>query len=173
MSAKSKSRLKSLVATWRSFPPKFYLLIAFIFFISPLSIGIGSSEPTFTAVNKTGKFLHMFINSDPVLYVAPKQSASATSSSTTFDVKVFYAPGQGDSGMVVSRTFEVAYYPPPTNSAGCHSSSEEGGDYGCDCSTTTGPASYGSEVWEITPDTMLVPEPPDTTLVPKPPDQEG
>ena len=161
MSGKSsKSRLRSLVATVRSLPPKFYLLIAFIFFISPLSIGIGASEPTFTAVNKTGKFLHMFINGDPVLYLAPQHSASATSGGTTFDVKVFYAPGQGDSGVVVSRTFKVAYYPPPTNSAGCHSSSEEHGDYGCDCSTTTGPASYGSEAWEITADTMLVPEAP-------------
>lgn len=140
--------------TKRRHPLQFYLLIAFIFFISPLSISFGDSEARITVKNKTDHFLHIYIDGAPYLYVAPKRSITKEAATTTFDVTAFYAPGQGVSG-TIDRYFPVPDYNPASSTSGCR---DEGPNSGCECSQTTTPAEYGSVTWEITADTMTVVE---------------
>jgi len=150
----NQGRLKSLVTALKAYPLKFYLLVAFLFFIIPLNISLGEDQATLTVINKTEHFMHMYVNGAPHLYVAPLHKVRVASGSLTFTVTAFYAPGQGVSG-AIDRTFEAAYSPPPTTSSGCWNESE-GSNAGCTCSEATGPAQYGDVVWEVTADTMLV-----------------
>jgi hypothetical protein len=138
-------------------PLKYYLLLAFIFFMSPLSISFGDSQATFSVLNKTGYFLHVYINGEPYLYLAPMRRATLQSATITFDVTAFYAPGQGVSG-VIDRIFDAPYTAPSTHSSGCKDDSDNNSNLGCECSKSTTPADYGSVIWEVTADTMAVAE---------------
>jgi hypothetical protein len=154
MARKETSRFKMLFKTLREIPFKHYLLMGFILFMSPLTISYGDSQASLQVTNKTGYFLHVYINGEPHLYLAPKHSATGSATSTTLNVTVFYAPGQGVSG-IIDRTFEAPYTPATTSSSGC-SDSDNGTS--CECSKSTTPAQYGKVMWTVTADTMLVNE---------------
>jgi hypothetical protein len=145
--------VRFLVPKMRGVPLKHYLLIGFILFITPLTVSYGDSEASLTVLNETDYFLHVYINGEPHLYLAPNHSSTASFATVTFTVTAFYAPGQGVSGDI-KRTFE-APYTPGSSTSGC---SENDSSVGCECDKTTTPAEYGRVVWEITADTMLVDE---------------
>jgi hypothetical protein len=155
MITKAKRKTRSLIDTLKACSLRRYLLIGFILFMTPLTISYGGSKAGFTVKNKTDYYLHVYVNGEPHLYLAPMRSASASSTSTTFSVTAFYAPGQGVSG-IIDRSFEADYTPSSSSSSGCNDSS----DYGpsCECEKSTTPADYGSITWDITADTMLVAE---------------
>jgi len=145
--------LEVSVRAKKSYPLQFYLLIAFIFFISPLSISFGDTEARVTVVNKTDKYLHVFIDGAPHLYVAPGRSASKEAAKTDFSVSAFYAPGQGITASV-DTTITITDYTPSSTTTGCDDNDND--NSGCDCNQTTTPADYGSETYEITTDLMTV-----------------
>jgi hypothetical protein len=149
-----KLRFNSFVKTLRSFPLKFYLLVGFLFFMIPLSVSYGDSQGRVTVLNKTDHFLHVYIDGEPHLYVEPRHRVSKEGAKTTFDVTVFYAPGQGVSG-VIDTILEVSYSPPPTTGSGCWDKSGDR-NAGCQCSETTGPADYGASKLEVA-DSLMVP----------------
>lgn len=150
----SKLKFDSLLQTLRGFPLKFYLLIGFLFFIIPLSVSYGDGQGSVAVINKTDYFLHVYIDGEPHLYVAPMHRASREAAKTSFDVTAFYAPGQGVSG-IIDTTLEVSYTPPTTRSSGCWDNSGDR-DAGCECSETTGPAQYGYDQLEVV-DSLMKP----------------
>ena len=85
---------KARAGTKRSHPLQFYLLLGFIFFLSPLSISFGDNKAKMTVKNKTAHFLHVYVDGAPYLYLAPNRSITREAAVTTFEVTAFYAPGR-------------------------------------------------------------------------------
>jgi hypothetical protein len=133
--------LKVLFSRW-----KFILLIMVLMF--PLKLSIGNSNSKLTVMNKTEQYLHIFIEGAPYLYISPNRSVTAESGGfVTFTVTAFYSPGQNIKGSI---TRDITVEPLSPGSAGCDYDRGEG----CDCTTT--PAVGGSEIWEITADSLQV-----------------
>lgn len=74
----------------------FVLLLAVL--LIPPTVSIGSDGVSVRLVNQTRYYLHIIIDNQPFLYIAPGGSASHQSSDLSAGVKVFYSPGQGVSG---------------------------------------------------------------------------
>ena len=129
--------------------PRWWYVLLFVFLILPLTITFGEDEAKMTVVNKTGHFLHVIMNGDAFLYVAPERSvtyAAESGSDLHMLVDVFYSPGQ-EVSEETQRSFVVR--PAQRASSGCDWDS----DGGWDCSSS--PAIGGLMVWEVTHDTLL------------------
>lgn len=144
-------RIARTYGALRTLPPKFYLLLGYLVFMLPLSVSFGDDKASLQVINRTAYFVHLIVNGEAILYIGPGNTATRDSETSTFDVKAFYAPGQGVSGRA-DRVLEAPYYP---GSVGCEESSRGG----CEC--VTNPSDYGSVTWEITHDTLTV-DPGDT-----------
>jgi hypothetical protein len=119
----------------------------FIFLILQLAVSLGVDKAKLTVTNGTDHYLHVIVDGESSLYVSPGRGTTFQSDGPTdFVVNVFYSPGQGISGQA-TRTIRVL--PFQAHSSGCGLSS---GSRGFHCSTE--PASGGSVVWEITPDSL-------------------
>jgi hypothetical protein len=73
-------------------------VLLFMVLLIPPTVSIGSDGVSVRLVNQTGYYLHIIIDNQPFLYIAPGGSASHQSSALSAGVKVFYSPGQGVSG---------------------------------------------------------------------------
>lgn len=69
-----------------------------VLFASGYVVSVGDGNVTVTIHNGTRHYLHVLINNQPYLYVAPGGSALTETGLTTVFVEVFYSPGQGISG---------------------------------------------------------------------------
>lgn len=148
MSGSMRDRAMAAKKTIAALPRRFYVLVAVLFFILPLNVTYGDEDrATIQIINATEHYLHVIINGQSFLYIAPRNRVFHDSEETSkFDVRVLYAPGQGVTGNV-DRTLEAPYRPAST---GC----EETSSGGCEC--VTNPPDYGSVIWEVTADTLAV-----------------
>jgi len=113
----------------------------------PLAISYSDDTGHLFIVNETAHYLHLIVEGQPYLYVAPgREIVHEFEPQSQLFARVFYSPGQNMTGDI-TRTLEVPYAPSET---GCAYSSSGGWD----CSTT--PSRSGDFPWKITPDTMLV-----------------
>lgn len=132
--------------TARAIFPGWKTVLFFIFLILPLAVSLGGDKAKLTVTNGTDHYLHVIADGESSLYVSPGRGTTFQSDGPTdFVVNVFYSPGQGISGHA-TRTIRVVPFQPA--SSGCGLS----GSRGFHCSTE--PASGGSVVWEITPDSL-------------------
>lgn len=125
------------------------LLLLVLLAINIVTVVIASDGSSVTVTNRTEHYLHVFIDNQPFLYVAPNHSVTyATETTYSMLVRAVYAPGQGISGSVVD-TVAIPYRP---------------GQQGCTCDEnelfgecTYTPPSGGDTYFEIQP-ADLVPD---------------
>jgi len=118
------------------------LLLAFF-----VDVSTGGDVGRLTVVNDTEHYVHVIVDGDPFLYVPPGAGAVFEKEGYSRVVaKVFYSPGQDISGSA-ERTFTVSPYDPA--STGCVWNNME-------CTST--PPSGGPLSWEVTADTLAVPD---------------
>ena len=123
--------------------------------VTTTTLGDGNSR--LTVFNKTGAYLHVYIEGATYAYVAPNRSITHSASAReTFFAEVFYSPGQGKSGGIIDSTFTLPYTPSQSYTAGGDECSCEDPNSSLYCSededVVTNPAQGGSASWEITED---------------------
>lgn len=77
---------------------KILWLIAITCFASSYVISFDENSVSITIVNRTRYYLHILIDKDPHLYVAPGGSVHSETRMQSAFVEVLYSPGQGISG---------------------------------------------------------------------------
>lgn len=122
-----------------------YSTIALVLFLLSMPLSFGDKDTgQLEVINRTEHFLHLIIDGDPYLYVAPTQSiVHEAKHDYSFFVTAFYSPGQGVTARI-ERELTVPYTP---SEWGCTSE-------GCQCTPTE--PEYGSGLWRINADTMTV-----------------
>jgi hypothetical protein len=124
-----------------------YSMLAAILLLMSITISFGDEDTgSLTVINQTEKFLHIIVDGDPYLYIAPGNRVTHEAEGEyEFSVTAFYSPGQGIAARI-DRELRVPY----SRTGGC--------DYslagGCECNPVE--SEYGSGTWKITADTMLV-----------------
>ncbi len=89
-------------------------LIVLIIFLCVFSVRISSSDNYWVRVtNATDYYLHVIINSQSFLYVAPDDFARESFPTRNIKIKVFYSPGQDMKGKA-ERQFEAGGSPGPS-----------------------------------------------------------
>ena len=140
--------------------PKNLLLLG-LFFVAAVILNItttsfGQSSSRMTILNKTGSYLHVYIEGTVYPYVAPERSVTHSASAReTFYIEVFYSPGQGQTSTMIDTTFTLPYTPATTYTTGDNCSCEDpNSSWSCseDEGVVTNPAQGGSAHWEVTPD---------------------
>ena len=119
------------------------------------TLGDGSSR--LTVVNKTGAYLHAYIEGCLYPYVAPDRSVTHSASAReTFFVEVFYSPGQGRGSDIIDSTFTLPYTPGRSYTTGGDKCSCQDPNTRLSCTedenVVTEPAEGGSATWEVTED---------------------
>lgn len=132
-----------------------FLVTAVVLNITTTSFGDSASR--LTIINKTGVYLHVYIEGTVYPYVAPDRSVTHSASAReTFYVEAFYSPGQGKTSAIVDSMFALPYTPASTYSTGGGECSCEDPNSSWSCSDDEGvvnnPAQGGSAHWEITAD---------------------
>jgi hypothetical protein len=131
-----------------------FLTAAIILNITTTSLGDESSR--LTVLNKTGAYLHVYVEGTVYPYVAPDRSVTHTASAReTFYVEVFYSPGQGRTRTIVDSTFTLPYTPATSYTTGDNCSCEDpNSSVSCtdDEGVVNNPAQGGAAHWEITED---------------------
>ena len=123
------------------------LLLLLLLLVNIVTVADGADESRLTVANLTEHYVHIFIEGETYLYVAPQRSvAYTTSAKPTMLVEIVYAPGQGVRGSAVD-TVAVPYR---SSQSGC--SCEEGDSWG-DCIYE--PPSGGTARIEVRPEDML------------------
>lgn len=117
---------------------------------------LGDESSRLTVVNKTGAYLHIYIEGIAYPYVAPDRSVThAATARETFYVEAFYSPGQNISDNIIDSTFTLPYTPATTYRTGDSCSCEDPNS-SASCSedegVVTNPAQGGSASWQITRD---------------------
>jgi hypothetical protein len=137
--------------------------VVIVCFSSAYVVSFEDGEVPVTISNGTRHYLHMLINNQPYLYVAPGGSASLGVMWSTVHVEVLYSPGQGISGRAVRDLTSVTT---TTYSGGesrsCHNNSKN------DCSvnhsdtrtsqTTRSPMSWRVVPQELSTDSSSIPD---------------
>lgn len=128
-----------------------YTTLALIIMLLSMAISFsGEDKSQLTVINRTPLFLHIIIDGEPYLYVAPERGVThEADAKPSFSVTVLYSPGQSNTERI-NRVVQVPY---SSGDWGCTY-----GSGGCDC-TSTGPEA-GSAIWEVNADTMRVASPP-------------
>ena len=93
----------------------------------PFSLSFGADdEVQLTVINNTFYYLHVILNGEPNLYIAPGRSTTLTTPvnvPTTISATAFYAPGQGVRGSATeSFTIGGEVYTTDCSGSGGHSS---------------------------------------------------
>src|SRR5512135_384475 len=92
------------------------LIAAALAVLWPYAVSLGDQPATFRLINSTGQYLHVKINSDSHVYIAPGMSVGYESHGNGDIVATAtYSPGQGSRG-TVTRTFKVTVTTTNTNS---------------------------------------------------------
>ncbi len=137
-------------------------LLAFCMFLVTLILlnitttSLGDESSRLTVSNKTGAYLHVFIEGAAYPYVAPDRSVTHSASAReTFHVEAFYSPGQDRTGNIIDSTFTLPYTPSSSYATGDNCSCEDpNSSVSCseDAGVVTNPAQGGSDSWQITED---------------------
>lgn len=131
-----------------------FLLAAFVLNVTTTSLGDEFSR--LTVVNKTGAYLHIYIENAAHPYVAPdRRIVHTVSIRETVFVEAFYSPGQGRTAAIIDTTFTIPFTPGSAYVTGDHCSCEDpNSSVSCsdDAGVVTNPAQGGSAFWEITQD---------------------
>lgn len=127
------------------------ILVALLIAVNVLTVIASGDQTSLTVANLTEHYLHIFINSEPYLYIAPDRSVTySCEARPMLMVESIYAPGQGISGSAAD-TVEIPYV---GSREGC--SCQEDESWG-DCIYE--PAQGGSARLELIPDDFLMSEP--------------
>jgi hypothetical protein len=131
-----------------------FLVTSIVLNITTTSLGDESSR--LTVLNKTGDYLHIYIEGTTYPYVAPGRSVThSASAQETFYVEAFYSPGQGQTSAFIESTFTLPYTPAISYTTGDNCSCEDpNSSVSCtdDEGVVNNPAQGGSDHWEITED---------------------
>ena len=137
------------------------MLVFCMFLVTVINLNItttslGDESSRLTVINKTGAYLHVFIEGAAYPYVAPDRSVTHSASAReTFFVEVFYSPGQSGTAAIIDSTFTLAYTPSSTYTTADNCSCEDpNSSISCseDEGLVTKPAQGSSASWEITAD---------------------
>jgi hypothetical protein len=132
------------------------LVVAGLILLNIVTTSLGDESSRLTIVNKTGAYIHIYIEGTTYPYVAPDRSVTHSASAReTFYVETFYSPGQNISANIVDSTFTLPYTPAQTYTTGDNCSCEDpNSSVSCtdDEGVVTNPAQGGSANWEITRD---------------------
>ena len=132
------------------------LLVVALILLNIVTTSLGDESSRLTVVNRTGAYLHVYIEGVVYAYVAPDRSVTHSASAReTFHVEAFYSPGQNISDEIIDSTFSLPYTPSKTYATGDNCSCEDpNSSVSCseDEGVVTNPAQGGSASWEITPD---------------------
>jgi len=130
-----------------------------VLFASGYVVSIENSEVTVTIHNRTRHYLHVLINNQPYLYVAPGGSALTETGLTTVFVEVFYSPGQGISGGATKELTSVTTTTYSSNrSRDCSTSGSNSGSNDCsDYSSTSVATGYTRSPmsWDVSPQELV------------------
>jgi hypothetical protein len=131
-------------------------VVAALILLNIVTTSLGDESSRLTVINRTGAYLHVYIEGVMYAYVAPERSVTHSASAReTFYVEAFYSPGQNISYEVIDSTFTLPYTPASTYTTGDNCSCEDpNSSVSCseDEGVVTNPAQGGSASWEITPD---------------------
>jgi len=126
-----------------------------VLFASGYVISVEDTDVTVTIHNRTRHYLHVLINNQPYLYVAPGGSALTETGLSTVFVEVFYSPGQGVSG---GATKELTSVTTTTySSKRSHDCSNSGSNDCSDYSTTSVATGYTRSPmsWDVSPQELV------------------
>ena len=127
------------------------ILLALLIVVNVVTVIASGDESSLTVANLTEHYVHIFIENEPFLYIAPEHSVTySCGARPTLTVASTYAPGQGVSGSAAD-TIEIPYV---GSREGC---SCEGSDSWGDCIYE--PAQGGSARIELVPDDFQEIEP--------------
>lgn len=131
-----------------------FLVTAIVLNITTTSLGDDSSR--ITVLNKTGDYIHVYIEGSVYPYIAPDRSVTHSASAReTFYVEAFYSPGQGQTSTIIDSTFTLPYTPATSYTTGDNCSCEDpNSSVSCtdDEGVVNNPAQGGAAHWEITED---------------------
>ena len=121
-------------------------ILLLLFLANLVTVTMASEESTLTVANRTEHYLHIIIDGEAYLYVAPEYSVvHATPPKTTMLVSALYSPGQEIRGSVLD-TVSVPY---------------RGAQHGCTCTAETNrhecfynPPTGGASRLEIYPEDL-------------------
>jgi hypothetical protein len=124
--------------------------------LNVITTTLGDASSRLTVANKTGAYLHVYIEGTAYPYIAPDRSVTHSASPReTFFVEVFYSPGQGKTSDMIDSTFTLPYTPEATYATGdaCCCEDPNSSLY-CsqDQGVVTNPAQGGSASWQVTED---------------------
>ena len=101
------------------------LFLVFLLLVNIVTIEAGSGESKVTVANMTDHYLHIVIEGNSFLYVAPRRSVTyVTGATPEVYIEVFYAPGQQIQGSLTG-VVEVPYV---SASRGCTCRDSQYGD---------------------------------------------
>lgn len=115
----------------RTVPSVRWLLVLFVAIITPLAVSYGKRKVTLTVANGTELFLHVIVDSNPYLYVAPGDSIRHEVENDkyegieTFYITAFYSPGQELSGEFNTVREIQLYYPYSGDGIDCSDNSDQ------------------------------------------------
>lgn len=136
----------------------FFVVLALYLILNSITTTVVAEKSSLTVINKTGHFLHVFIDGEIYPYVNPYYSLThVTSARELVHTRVFYSPGQGKTSRVIDSTFTLPYTPPQqytTNDGYDCSCSDPNYSHSCSSPTETVdvPAQGGNVIWEVTED---------------------
>ena len=126
------------------------VLLAVLPLVNALTVALGAEKASVTVVNRTGRFIHVFVDGEQFLYVPSDRSIIHTGEpKSTVLVEAFYSPGQDVAGSLTD-TVSVPY-----RAAREACTCAEGQTWG-DCIYT--PPAGGSARLEIFPEDMEDPQ---------------
>jgi hypothetical protein len=123
------------------------LLLVTLLLVNVATVAVGEDDSQLTVANLTGHFVHIFIEGQDFLYVAPDRSVTyAASARPDMLVEVVYSPGQGVRGSLVDTV------PVPYRGSTTACSCQDDDSYG-ECIYE--PPSGGSARFEVFADDMI------------------
>ncbi len=137
-----------------------------VLFASGYVVSVEDGTVTVTIHNRTRHYLHVLINNQPYMYVAPGGSALTETGLTTVFVEVFYSPGQGISGGATRELTSVTTTTYSSNrSRDCSTSSSNSGSNDCSDSMVNSSVSGYTRSpmsWDVSPSELVA----DSTIAP-------
>jgi hypothetical protein len=137
----------------------FSIFLITIIILNVITFSFSDESSRLTVINRTGAYLHIYIEGTLYPYVAPDRNLTHVASAREkFYVEAFYSPGQNKSSVIIDSTITLPYTPAESYTYGDHCSCEDPNS-STSCSETEGvvnnPAQGGSAIWEITPSDFL------------------
>ena len=84
-------------------------LLLLLLLVNIVTVSLADENSNLTVVNKTTRYIHVIVDGEPYLYVAPERAVIHQAPATaTMLVTAFYSPGQGLTGSLID-TIDVPY----------------------------------------------------------------